>query len=224
LPTGSVQVDEELLEDGESRLSSIITEHHFWYTRSECGYNYVPIVLKYQIEEMLTARACPIMTVYRKHGGQRGYQGHVLNLPQNIQQFLKKLPAPIASLPILIIKRVGAENTTAEFRVRQQKVLSALLWLKCNNRFYHDIDIDQVTIASLPQDGIPTELQQIDTDRDEDSVSALPQGPPLDTYTDNGEAEICQTNSFLLMPQGVQREEDSIRQSIAGSNILDWLA
>jgi len=33
-----------------------------------------------QIEEMLIAWACPIMTVYRKHGGQRGYQGHVLNI------------------------------------------------------------------------------------------------------------------------------------------------
>jgi len=43
-------------------------------------------------------------------------------IPQNIQQFLKKLPAPIASLPILIIKRAGAENTTAEFGVRRQKV------------------------------------------------------------------------------------------------------
>jgi hypothetical protein len=40
-----------------------------------------------QIEEMLIARACPIMTVYRKHGGQRGYRGHVFNLPQNIQGF-----------------------------------------------------------------------------------------------------------------------------------------
>ncbi len=41
-----------------------------------------------QVEEMLIARACPIMCVYRKHGGQRGYRGHVLNLPQDIQQFL----------------------------------------------------------------------------------------------------------------------------------------
>ena len=32
------------------------------------------------IEEMLIARGCPIMCVYRKHGGQRGYRGHVLNL------------------------------------------------------------------------------------------------------------------------------------------------
>ena len=36
------------------------------------------------IEEMLVARACPIMCVYRKHGGKRGYKGHVLNLSQDI--------------------------------------------------------------------------------------------------------------------------------------------
>lgn len=30
-----------------------------------------------QIEELLVARACPITTVYHKHGGQLGYSGHV---------------------------------------------------------------------------------------------------------------------------------------------------
>ncbi len=29
-----------------------------------------------QVEEMLISRVCPIMRVYRKHGGQRGYKGH----------------------------------------------------------------------------------------------------------------------------------------------------
>ena len=38
-----------------------------------------------QVEEMLIARACPVMCVYRKPGGQRGYRGHVLNLPQDVQ-------------------------------------------------------------------------------------------------------------------------------------------
>ena len=33
--------------DSVEECLSNITEHHFWYTRSECGYNYVPIVLKY---------------------------------------------------------------------------------------------------------------------------------------------------------------------------------
>ena len=38
-----------------------------------------------QVEEMLIARICPIMCVYRKHGGQRGYKGHVINFPQDIR-------------------------------------------------------------------------------------------------------------------------------------------
>lgn len=29
--------------------------------------------------EMIIARACPIMCVYWKHGGQRGYKGHVVS-------------------------------------------------------------------------------------------------------------------------------------------------
>ena len=56
-----------------------------------------------QIEELLIVRACPIMTVYHKHGGQLGYSGHVINLPQNIQQFINKLPVKISDLPILIV-------------------------------------------------------------------------------------------------------------------------
>ncbi len=36
------------------------------------------------IEEMLIARALPIMRVYIKPGGQRGYSGHCINLPQNV--------------------------------------------------------------------------------------------------------------------------------------------
>ena len=63
------------------------------------------------IEEMLIARACPIMCVYRKHGGQRGYKGRVLSLPQDIQGFLSRLPPNVAQLPYLIIRRHGTDNT-----------------------------------------------------------------------------------------------------------------
>ena len=180
-----------------------------------------------QIEEMLIARACPIMTVYHKHGGQRGYDGHVLNLPQNIEEFITKLPLPVASLPILIVKCRGAENTTAEFRVRRQKVHDALSRLKQNNKFYHDIIIciDDIYAANLPQDGIPSDLQQLDTE-EENSVPMPPQSPPsvfTDSSVSNEEAEICQTNSFLPLPQGVQLEEDGILQTINGCYALDCL-
>ena len=61
-----------------------------------------------EVEELLIARAFPIMSIYRKHGGQRGYNGHVLNLPQDIQGFLNSLPANMSDLPILVIRKQGA--------------------------------------------------------------------------------------------------------------------
>ena len=61
-----------------------------------------------EVEELLIAPAFPNMSVYRKHGGQRGYKGHVLNLPQDIQGFLISLPANVSDLPILVIRKQGA--------------------------------------------------------------------------------------------------------------------
>ena len=48
------------------------------------------------------------MSIYRKHGGQRGYKGHVLNLPQDIHGFLNSLPANVTDLLILVIRMKGA--------------------------------------------------------------------------------------------------------------------
>ena len=39
-----------------------------------------------QTEEMLIARALPIMRVYIKPDGQRGYSGHCINLPQDVKE------------------------------------------------------------------------------------------------------------------------------------------
>ena len=61
-----------------------------------------------EVEELLIARAFPILSIYRKHGGQRGYRGHILNLPQDIQGFLNSLPANVSDLPILVIRKQGA--------------------------------------------------------------------------------------------------------------------
>ena len=108
-----------------------------------------------QVEEMLIARACPIMCIYRKHGGQRGYKGHVVNLPQNIQGFLDTLPSYVNDLPILIVRRQGTESTHADFRVRRSRVLSAILWLKQTNICYRDITINYNSLRQLPEDAVP---------------------------------------------------------------------
>ena len=61
-----------------------------------------------EVEELLIAREFPIMSIYRKHGGQCGYNGHVLNLPQDIQGFLNSPPANMSDLPILVMSKEGA--------------------------------------------------------------------------------------------------------------------
>ena len=85
------------------------------------------------------------MCIHRKHGGQRGYKGHVINFPQTT----------VKDLPILTVRHQGADNTHKDFKVRRARVLAALRWLKRSNPCYKDITIDLDTLATLPVDGVP---------------------------------------------------------------------
>ena len=108
-----------------------------------------------QVEEMLISRVCPIMQVYRKHGGQMGYKGHVLNLPQDIQSFLNRLPARVGDLPVMIARRHGADDTHRDFTVRRHtekqkvsKTYTVLATLKIEvylSRYVENVP-DQLTV------------------------------------------------------------------------------
>ena len=56
-------------------------------------------------------------------------------------------------------------------------MLEAILWLKTNNRFFKDIEIDRDAIQSLPEDGIPEELRYVVEDN-ELSVHVENEAPP----------------------------------------------
>ena len=64
-----------------------------------------------QTEEMLIARALPIMRVYIKPGGQRGYSGHCINLAQNVTELATSLPRYPKDLAVIIVKVRGRDNT-----------------------------------------------------------------------------------------------------------------
>ena len=70
----------------------------------------VPLCLEglTQVEQMLIARGCQVMCVYRKKGGQRGYKNYVLNFPQG---FLDSLPSYVCDLPFLVVRRMGQEQS-----------------------------------------------------------------------------------------------------------------
>lgn len=110
-----------------------------------------------------------MLALYHKHGEQRGYSGHVLNLPQNTQQFLNQLPPKVNTLPILIVRRHGANSSYVVLKVRRQRVLSALQWLKQNNPFYSDIEIG----LFLPTDGTPLQRSPTTASNISDFESAV---------------------------------------------------
>lgn len=72
----------------------------------------VPIELQglTQTEEMLIARALPIMRIYIKPGGQRGYSGHCINLPQNLNELASVLPRCPKDLSIIIVVRAKRQR------------------------------------------------------------------------------------------------------------------
>ena len=72
-----------------------------------------------QTEEMLIARALPIMRVYIKPGGQRGYSGHCINLPQDIKELASALPRYPKDIAVVVVKVKGRNNTFKDVTVRK---------------------------------------------------------------------------------------------------------
>lgn len=137
-----------------------------------------------EIEEMLIAQVFTVMSVYRLRGGQHGYRGNVINFPQDVQEFTTHLPRHPSTLNVLIVRRQSVNDPMAfrDFRVRRDKVARALLWLKEHNYYYKDINIDNETLDSLPEDDsivdmIPQVPDQIinenpdDTENEGDGIS-----------------------------------------------------
>ena len=105
----------------------------------------------------------------------------MLTLPQDIQSFLNRLPSRVSDLPILVVRRHGVDNSHRDFTARRHRVLEAVLWLKTNNPYFKDAEIDRDTIESLPENGIRSELRYVESElcanEIEDEVPA--QGPSL---------------------------------------------
>ncbi len=172
-----------------------------------------------QVEEMLIARTLPIMRVYIKSGGQRGYSGHCVNLPQNVKELAMSLPRYPKELSVIIVKVKGRDNTFKDVTVRREKVHNALLWLMHNNPHYADLQIDEDALNSLPENGIPADLMTVETESgitSDDVMSDL--GPPSDNPSEdtvyNDSAEM---SSFLPVGEQQQQEIEAVGNQLSAN-------
>ena len=175
----------------------------------------VPLCLEglTRVEQMLIARGCQVMCVYRKKGGQRGYKNHVLNFPQDIQGFLDSLPSYVCDLPFLVVRRMGQDNSHRDFKVRRTRVYDALVWLRDNNRFYQDIHINMDAVSSLPEDGVPEELLTVEEQDDPDDPPAMPDSSVVDQImTEIDESHFSQDSAASGDRQDQQEQHQQRQQ------------
>lgn len=171
-----------------------------------------------QIEEVLIALALHIMRVYIKPGGQRGYTGHCINLPQEVKELASKLPRFPKDLPVIIVGMKGKENTMKNVKVRRAKVHAALLWLIKNNPHYQNLEINLEALNYLPENGVPSDFLTIGTEEEivADNETVLPDEDVVFNQT---------TEKSTFLPLGEQKEQqiEAIRKCIfAQQNSMDW--
>ena len=181
-----------------------------------------------QIEEMLISRALPIMRVYIKPGGQKGYSGHCINLPQDVKELASSLPRYPKDLPLIVVKMKEKENSIKSVTVRKGKVHAALLWLISNNPHYSDMKINLEALQSLQENGMPSDLPTVETENDnfsdheeQNSLQTLPF-----CYNSDEDVAFNQTtekSSFLPLGQQQEQQMDAIRKEILGEeNSINW--
>ena len=167
------------------------------------------------------------MHIYTKpRGGQRAYQGHVITLPQDVQQLADILPRCLKDLPVIIFTINGKDNSSSDFVVRRKKVeaLNSLTGVKengqLNNPLFKNVRIDKQTLANLPQHGILSDVTRVqcgDTTVENDDV-AIDTGPV--NFEDDEKVYNLQTemSSFVRTNIDTKRKEEKISEEFLNAS------
>ena len=177
-----------------------------------------------QTEEMLIARALPIMRVYIKPGGQMGYSGHCINLPQHVEELASILPRYPRDLSVIVLKMKGKHDTFRDVKVRREKVHNALLWLLRNNPHYSNVTINQHALESLPVDGVPSDIMTVESENDilSEEIMLPDLGPSSDNVEDKVYNETTEMRSFMPACEKQKREVDAIKNKLFLNEPMNW--
>ena len=171
-----------------------------------------------QLEEMLIARAFPVMHVYTKpRGGQRAYKGHVITLPQDVQQLADVLPRCPKDLPVIIFTVNGKGNCSKDFIVRRNKVSDALNWLtgvnkdgEPNNFLYKDVQISEQNLHEIPENGVLLNVSKvecgIEVNEQSDSNVDIGSGPV--DFDDNQKVYISESEMGSFIPANIETKKE----------------
>lgn len=124
------------------------------------------------LEEMLLSPVLPIMTVYRLPSGGNVSRGFVANFKQDSVSIIKEIPLQPKDIPIVVIRRQGQNNTSADFKVNRERVEAVGKFLVDHHEGFklHTISFNQENCDNLPEDGIITGISTFDDDDNSEDV------------------------------------------------------
>ena len=171
-----------------------------------------------QFEEMLIARAFPVMHAYTKlRGGQKAYKGHVITLPQDVQQLADVLPRCPKDLPVIVFTVNGKNNCSEDFIVRLKKVSDALYWLtggdkhgEPNNFLYKDVRISKENLTQLPENGVLSNVLKVECQVENNGATSshikVDSGPVK--YDDNERVYNSDSKMGSFIPSNVSTKKE----------------
>ena len=74
-------------------------------------------------------------------------------MPQDVAAFASSLPRLPKELDIMIVRKEDSQNSHHDFRVRRLVVLDALQWLRKNNKYYRNIDLNEEALGAQDHQG-----------------------------------------------------------------------
>ncbi|KAL8597101.1 hypothetical protein ACOMHN_008174 [Nucella lapillus] len=114
-----------------------------------------------QVEKSAISIICPSIAIHKKGTGSAS-KGHTIAFFQDVETFASILPRVPDELPFIVLKDPSEKIEDRSFRVRKQKLLDALLYLKSHNEDYRHIVISRENANLYPEDDIIQSLPQLD--------------------------------------------------------------
>ncbi|KAL8621092.1 hypothetical protein ACOMHN_048134 [Nucella lapillus] len=114
-----------------------------------------------QVEKSAISIICPSIAIHKKGTGSAS-KGHTIAFFQDVETFASILPRVPDELPFIVLKDPSEKIEDRSFRVRKQKLLDALLYLKSHNEDYRHIVISRENADLYPEDDIIQSLPQLD--------------------------------------------------------------
>ena len=135
------------------------------------------------------------------------------------------LPRYPKDLAVIIVKVKDRDNTFKDVSVRREKVHNALLWLVHNNSHYAELDINEIALNLLPENGIPADLMTVETESEivlDDGV--MPDlGPIIDNHSeDTVYNHSTEMSSFLPVGEQQEQEVEAVRNQLCANDLMIW--